>query len=680
MKKRLSIGLMLGLVALVWTEAQVLVQTGHTAAVRDLAVHRESRIIATASEDGTVKVWNESGRLLGRLQIGPFPIVSVTIHESGDILALVEERGSTAYRVSVWNWRRSRELYSATEAAPVTHIAFSPRGRYLVYSVSDIRSLRFLDVQSGRRLSLVDLSFGVVTFFAVAGSESNIMTYAPATGEVFYFDLDSGRRIESLRIPSQVRDIALLPSRRYVAGLFRDELIVVDIVDGDIEARTTVGDVTGIAVNPDSGAIAVMAASGELTGYRFTRGDLTPLYWSAEAPDWSPQAFAFSGARLFAGTTRGEVDYLPFGGDAPVALAEGIVDAVSSVVGHEDSLYVATSNSLFSLSSRLVMNGDISDSGDSIRYNRVANPVGSRTHLSVSDDGTLLAWKSNGNGAALFDVSGLSGKGRAVSDVEQGVRSVTVGSNGFLVVQADGTVVSLDENRLAGDTLYSAVGVEVAVQLAGNRVVVGKARSDTFDSALVQVDIQTGETVSLPTEAFLAYRLAVAPNKRILYAIELVRQGDSTRTVLTRYSGPSFERRTVLARRNEEILDALLLVAPNDGRLISNLPDGELAEYDGRRWLPFETARTFPTSAAVYGGLLVAAGSDGTVTAWDRASRRLRYTLTVFGDGEWVVFSENRRFVPSEDSVLARLTTTETRLGRLPDAERYRLDVRVRRQ
>lgn len=218
------------------------------------------------------------------------------------------------------------------------------------------------------------------------------------------------------------------------------------------------------------------------------------------------------------------------------------------------------------------------------------------------------------------------------------------------------------------------------MRLTGNRVVIGKTRSDAFDSSLIRIDTVTGETVPLPSEALLAYRLAVAPNNRVLYAIELVRRGDRTSTLLTRYSGSSFDRRTVLAERNEEILDALLLVAPDDGRLISDLPTGELAEYDGRRWLPFESSNSFPVAAAVYGSLVVAAGNDGAVYAWDRTSRRLRYTLQVFQDGEWVVFSDRRRFVPSRESVVERLTTTETRLGQLPDIERYRLDIEVLRR
>jgi WD40 repeat protein len=679
MKKKLFLGLLLCLLPLTSISSQVLVQTGHTAAVRDIAVASEARVIATGGADGTVKIWNESGRILSRLNVGPYPIVRVVLRENSDILAVVQARGLREYRVSAWNWRQGRELYGVTESNPITHIAFSPRGSYLAYSVSEIRSLRFLDAETGRNQSLIDLGFGVVTYFVIARSESNIMTYTPATGEIFYFDLRSGRRIESLRIATQLQHVSLLPSRRHIAAVSRGELLIVDIVDGQTEARTIIGAVATVTVHPDSGAIAVLGTDGELSGYRFSDDRIFPLFWNARLPGWEPSAVSFSGARLLGGTRSGELEFLPFGGTSPTVLAERTVDNVSAVVGYEDTLYLATEETLFSLSSPSVMDGNLDGQAGPIRFERADNPVGNPSHLAVSQDGTLLLWQPGSRGPGLLDITELR-QPETVAEITQSIRTISVGPDGFLAVQANGAVTSLDPETLSVDTLYSGVGIEAAVRLAGNRVVIGKTRSDTFDSSLVRIDTATGETVPLPTEAFLSYRLAVAPNNRVLYAIELIRRGDETSTALTRYSGASFDRRTVLAERDDEILDALLLVAPDNGRLISDLPTGELAEYDGRRWLPFESSNSFPVSAAVYGSLVVAAGNDGAVYAWDRVSRRLRYTLQVFQDGEWVVFSDRRRFVPSSGRVMGRLTTTETRLGQLPDVERYRLDIEVERR
>ncbi len=679
MRIRLLLGLLITSLPLTTAFGQVLVQTGHTAAVRDIAVDREAQVLATAGADGTVKVWNESGRLLSRVNVGPYPVLRVAIRNDSDVLAVVQAQGPREYRISAWNWRQGRELYGVTESNPVTHIAFSPLGSYLVYSVSDIRSLRFLDADTGQSRSLVNLEFGVVTYFVVARSENNIMTYTPATGEIFYFDLRTGRRIESLRVGSQLEHLSLLPTRRHVAAISREELAIIDIVDGQIEARTSVGSVASVTVHPDSGAIAVLGSDGELSGYRFSNDQVSSLFWNTSLPGWEPSSLAFSGSRLFGGTRIGELEFLPFGGTSPTVLAERTLDTVSAVAGYGNTLYLATEETLLSLSSPLVMDGDLNARDGSISFERAENPLGNPSHLSISEEGTLLLWRPGSRGRGLLDARDLR-RPEPVVDVTQGIRSVSVGPDGFLVVQANGSVVSLDSETLSPDFLYSAVGIEAAVRLARNRVVVGKTRADTFDSSLVQIDTVTGETVALPSEAFLAYRLAVSPNYRVLYAVELIRRGDEISTALTRYSGSSFNRRTVLVERNEEILDAVLLVAPDNGRVISNLPTGELSEYDGRRWIPFETSDTFPVSAAVYGGLVVAAGNDGALYAWDRTTRRLRYTLQVFRDGEWVVFSNSRRFVPSSERVIQRLTTTETRAGQQPNVERYRLDAEVRRR
>ncbi|NEO45834.1 MAG: sugar-binding protein, partial [Moorea sp. SIO4A3] len=79
---------------------------GHTKTVYDVSFHPNRDIIASASADGTVKLWNPNGLLIGTLSEGSEPVESVNFSPDGETLVSI----NAANRVSIWNLDYSQYL------------------------------------------------------------------------------------------------------------------------------------------------------------------------------------------------------------------------------------------------------------------------------------------------------------------------------------------------------------------------------------------------------------------------------------------------------------------------------------------------------------------------------------------------------------------------------------------
>jgi WD40 repeat protein len=98
---------------------------GHKAAVRQVAFSPEGGV-ATASADGTVKLWNRSGRLLQTLEVGT-PVTGVAFSPNGKTLAASADSALEVWRIAQGKAEASQRL--AVNQA--TSITFSPDGQTL---------------------------------------------------------------------------------------------------------------------------------------------------------------------------------------------------------------------------------------------------------------------------------------------------------------------------------------------------------------------------------------------------------------------------------------------------------------------------------------------------------------------------------------------------------------------
>ncbi len=129
---------------------------GGVGGVHAVSFSRDSQRVATAAEDGTLRIWDVSaGALLHTLgKPGDSALKCAVYSPEGSLLL----SGSADGTIAAWNPQSGEQVFRARiHGAAVNSMAFTPDGRRLM-TVSDDSSLRVLDPATWRELLTLGLS------------------------------------------------------------------------------------------------------------------------------------------------------------------------------------------------------------------------------------------------------------------------------------------------------------------------------------------------------------------------------------------------------------------------------------------------------------------------------------------------------------------------------------------
>ncbi len=239
----------------------------HAARVRNVAVTRDGRHFATASEDGTAQVWEAAtGRPAGPVLRHMNYVAAVAFSPDGNTLAAGDY--GPAWLVKLWDWRTGKET-----RPPLRHddiilgVAFSPDGRHLA-------ALKTGDWSKKPEVWLWEVATGAATARIPLGSFGGHVTFRPAgravlcrnaTGVLRLWEVPSGRVLGERALDGQGVD-CWSPDGKTVAA---SEARGVRLLDGDTLAPLSAGllphapdPVQDLAFSPDGAWLLTGHQSG----------------------------------------------------------------------------------------------------------------------------------------------------------------------------------------------------------------------------------------------------------------------------------------------------------------------------------------------------------------------------------------------------------------------------------
>ncbi len=282
-------------------------------------------------------------------------------------------------------------------------------------------------------------------------------------------------------------------------------------------------------------------------------------------------------------------------------------------------------------------------------------------------DGDFLLWGSSAGPLQRLTADGFMEEVPNPRESENlSVRQVNSTDRGLTILYSDGTIEERHPVSLALLQSRRVANAWTAAFAREDLLVVGRNTAGASTSALVRVDPRTGETVSLQTRIFFAFRVVADPRRGAVYVLGLESFNGTTVTSLERLSGSNLNRSETIFRLPVEDVEADLVVDPLTGAVYVAAGYDGIAVWDGDdvRFLP-QTVH-LPRRLTLGQQKILSVNANGTVSIWDQVTEQLLADVYLFEDTRWLALGSNGGFFAADGVAvedLLRFADPDTRVA-----------------
>jgi WD40 repeat protein len=623
-------------------------------------IHKGDTIISVG-KDGFLGIWDArtgavggrtrtNGQAAVRFQISPYSITTMAERPGTNELCIVESDNLGLYRISVWNYRERRNIFTLRFTDPISHIAYSMGGNFIIAARTGRTGLIFIDSATGELLQSPQSLTGTIGLAVTGRSERTMLVYL-TSGALSYWDLESGSETGRFNVPANLNSPVLFSNSRYFAGTNADAhqgrqgLVVIHAASGEILAwDDSIPGGSPLCVAGDDLICLVQNRDTGAELYRYTVDRAGHLVKSAnigipESENFTAIAASTANTAIALGTSSGSLTLAGTDGRLRPFTVNDQTRIVEAAVSGSTIAFLAEDGTLSFIPlnySQLSAQTNIGRERNEAAYNHITAFAG-----EDGSTGQFILWQDRNTRTQPVIRSSDTDSHLPVpanSQLRFPIRSVASFGGRILFIDTAGnlSVVSPFVTGRNNSFTFFTVGLMDAGFIDRDRILIG--RSAVSGSApFMVININTGETLPLPHPSQAAAMVHRGASDNV-YAVA-ISSTDETRTSILHVNLDNIADSIRLVDFQEE--DTQFSIAESSGRLAATIGGEGAAIYSssGMQWL--ERTPGLPLKLIDGGSSLISLDRDGNICWHDSVNGKLLAVFRLHQNG-WALQTERR--------------------------------------